>query len=72
MHILEYGSRPHRIFPFKKKVLRFMSGSGEVVFTQQVDHPGTQPVGMIRAARVFGSEWYARFQQKWAEIISRR
>jgi hypothetical protein len=72
MHILEYGSRPHRIFPFKKKALKFTSSTGQVVFTQEVNHPGTQPVGMIRAARAFGSEWYARFQEKWAEILSRR
>jgi len=76
MHILEYGSRPHPI-PRERDmgkgiVLRFTGQNGAVVFTRQVDHPGTQPVGMIRAARAFGAEWYAQFQQKWAEIISRR
>lgn len=76
MHILEYGSRPHPIPRDKDMhkgiVLRFFDSAGKIVFTRQVHHPGTQPVGMIRAARAFGSEWYARFQEKWAEILSRR
>jgi hypothetical protein len=66
MHILEYGSRPHRIFPFRKKVLRFMSPGGGVIFTSQVNHPGTAPTGMIRLARAYAVGWYKEFLNKWS------
>lgn len=65
LHILEYGSRPHRIFPFKKKALKFISAQGNVVFTKMVNHPGTKPVGMIRNARVQAVRWFKDFLEKW-------
>lgn len=65
MHVLEYGSRPHRIFPFKKKVLRFISSQGNVVFTNQVDHPGTKPHGMIRQARALAADWFTELHARW-------
>jgi len=66
MHILEYGSRPHPIFPFKKKALKFVSAQGNVVFTKYViHHPGTKPVGMIRNARAQAVRWFKEFLDKW-------
>jgi len=64
MHILEYGSRPHRIFAGKKK-LRFMGSGGKWVFTEMVDHPGTAPTGMIRLARANAMQWLAEFKERW-------
>jgi hypothetical protein len=36
------GSKPHMIYPNKKQVLKFRSGS-VVVFSRKVHHPGTKP-----------------------------
>jgi hypothetical protein len=72
MHILEYGSRPHRIFPFKKKVLRFLGKGGKWVFTKQVDHPGTAPTGMIRLGRAYAALWYQQFLDRWKKKLKHR
>ena len=69
MHILEYGSRPHRIFPNKKSVLRFMGMGGKWVFTDQVNHPGTAPTGMIRLARAHAVQWLAEFKERWRKKL---
>jgi hypothetical protein len=37
------GSRPHVIRPRNAKALRYVNKRGEVVFAQQVVHPGTHP-----------------------------
>jgi hypothetical protein len=68
MHILEYGSRPHRIFANKKK-LRFMGSGGEWVFTEMVDHPGTAPNGMIRLARAYAAQWLSEFKERWCRKL---
>lgn len=36
------GTKPHMIYPNKKQVLKFKSGS-TIVFTRKVHHPGTKP-----------------------------
>jgi hypothetical protein len=69
MHILEYGSRPHVIRPWKKKVLRFMGVGGKWVFTKQVDHPGTTPTGMIRLGRSYAARWYGEFLERWKKKL---
>lgn len=40
--LLWRGTRPHKIKP-RGKALKFMSGSGQLVFAKTVDHPGTRP-----------------------------
>lgn len=35
------GSRPHQIFPNKRKALRFKQG-GRIVYAHHVNHPGTK------------------------------
>src|SRR6185437_5254133 len=37
------GTPPHEIVPVNAKVLRFFGSDGGKVFTQHVNHPGTQP-----------------------------
>ena len=38
---VEYGTKPHDIYPTKAQALRFMVG-GEAVFAKVVHHPGTK------------------------------
>lgn len=71
LHILEYGSRPHKIFSAGKAVLKFVTREGETIFTQSVDHPGTAPVGMIRAARVLAKRWFDEFFEREARDLRR-
>lgn len=45
---LEFGTKPHVIFPrHEDGVLVFETG-GETVFTRYVIHPGTKPLGIVR------------------------
>ena len=39
---MEYGTKPHDIYPTKAKALAFMVG-GKQVFAAHVKHPGTKP-----------------------------
>ncbi|HQQ00043.1 MAG TPA: hypothetical protein PLY86_16440 [bacterium] len=54
LRVLEYGSKPHRIYPRTPKgVLHFfvgdpLGGMVEEVFTKHVDHPGTKPHRMLQ------------------------
>jgi len=47
--IVEYGSSPHTITPDDADVLRFEL-DGEVIFTDEVQHPGTDPQPFFRPA----------------------
>jgi len=47
--IVEYGSSPHTITPDDAEVLRFEI-DGEVIFTDEVQHPGTDPQPFFRPA----------------------
>lgn len=42
----DQGTRPHKIMPRVKTVLRFRTRSG-TVFAQEVDHPGTPPRPLV-------------------------
>lgn len=49
--ILEFGSRPHTIRAKPGGVLAFYwPAIGDVVFTREVQHPGTRPYGFMAAA----------------------
>lgn len=61
LDILEYGSKRHEIVPWKKKVLRWLSG-GKPVFSKHVDHPGTKPYAMVRKTKV-------KLTQMWEDIL---
>ncbi len=37
------GARPHVIRPRNAKAMRYVNKQGDVVFAQQVSHPGTRP-----------------------------
>jgi hypothetical protein len=60
-HYYADGTPPHVIVPKRAKALRFVSG-GQVIFTQKVQHPGTQPHTFLAesltviATRVLGVE----------------
>jgi len=47
---LEYGTTAHKILPREAEQLVFRAADGALVFTGEVDHPGTAPVGMVRQA----------------------
>ena len=47
--VVEFGSRPHPIFPRHAQALRFEVG-GRVVFARYVRHPGTRAQLVIRRA----------------------
>lgn len=47
--IVEYGSSPHTITPDNAEVLRFEI-DGEVIYTDEVQHPGTDPQPFFRPA----------------------
>jgi len=46
---IEFGTAPHTITPTNAEVLRF-EVDGETVFTQRVEHPGTDPRPFLRPA----------------------
>ena len=52
LRILEYGSKPHEIRPVKAAALRFIGDTGDTVFAQVVQHPGTEPYGMVALTRI--------------------
>lgn len=47
--VVEYGSSAHTITPDSAEVLRFEIG-GEVIYTDEVNHPGTDPQPFFRPA----------------------
>lgn len=55
------------------KILRFVTSTGEVVYTKRVDHPGTKPYGMIRLTRarlpvlleVMNLKWKRKIEEDW-------
>lgn len=71
LEIIEYGSPAHEIRPVKARALRFNAG-GEVVFTKQVDHPGTRPYAPVRLARLWATKAIAKFADRWARKIARK
>jgi len=46
---VEFGTRPHMIYPVNASCLSFFAG-GRMVFTKYVSHPGTKPRPFVRYA----------------------
>ena len=46
---MEYGTKPHTIYPHRSAYLRFEGRSGEIVFARKVNHPGTPAYYFVRA-----------------------
>lgn len=46
---VEFGTKPHMIYPRRARALRFEVG-GEVVFAKRVSHPGTQAQEFVKQA----------------------
>jgi len=61
---LELGTKPHRIIPRNRSVLRFEAGTGEIVFTPFVDHPGTPAYHIFRRAE-------ERARRKYDQILNK-
>jgi len=40
---VEFGTRPHMIYPRRAKALHFFTREGKEVFAKRVRHPGTRP-----------------------------
>ena len=47
LEILEYGSKPHEIVPVNAPFLHFFARSGDEVYAQKVNHPGTREYAMV-------------------------
>jgi len=62
---VEFGTRPHLIRPVRAQALRFVSRSGEVVFTRLVHHPGTKPKRFVRET---AEEVIRRVPMFWREV----
>lgn len=61
---VEFGTRPHMIFPRKAKALRFVVG-GRVVFAKHVRHPGTKGAHMVeRTLHEEGPRMLALFRRE--------
>lgn len=54
---MEYGTKPHMIYPREKQALHFYVG-GEGVFASSVKHPGTQAFAFVRTTA-----------QNWPQIV---
>lgn len=68
LEVLEYGSRPHRIFPVNGSFLAF-EVDGETVFAKNVHHPGTVPYGMVRRGKAKLALLLKLHTKKWANKI---
>jgi hypothetical protein len=58
---VEYGTRPHRIYPVNASCLAFFAG-GRMVFAAYVNHPGTKPQPFVRYA---AEEAQRRAEEVW-------
>ena len=62
---VEYGTRPHVIFPVNASCLAFMAG-GRMVFAAYVSHPGTKPQPFVRYA---AEEAQRRAAEVWEQAF---
>lgn len=60
---VEYGTRPHMIFPRRARVLRFVvkGPPRRVVYATKVFHPGTRPQPYWRPAFKKSIEWLSKY-----------
>ena len=47
---VEFGTRPHVIYPKKGRFLVFKNQSGQKVFAKKINHPGSKPYPFMRPA----------------------
>lgn len=47
---VEFGTRPHTIYPKNRRFLAFKSKSGGMIFARKVNHPGSKPYPFMRPA----------------------
>lgn len=62
---VEYGTRPHTIYPVNASCLAFFAG-GRMVFTAYVNHPGTKPQPFVRYA---AEEAQRRAPEVWEQAF---
>lgn len=62
---VEYGTRPHAIYPVNASCLAFFAG-GRMVFTAYVNHPGTRPQPFVRYA---AEEAQRRAPEVWEQAF---
>jgi hypothetical protein len=58
---VDQGTKPHVILPKRAKVLSWLNGSGQRVFSKRVNHPGTRPTYFFTNA-VKDAESYANVE----------
>ncbi|MCJ7767701.1 hypothetical protein MUP79_04875 [Candidatus Bathyarchaeota archaeon] len=62
---VEYGTRPHVIYPVNASCLAFFAG-GRMVFAAYVNHPGTKPRPFVRYA---AEEAQRRAPEVWEQAF---
>ena len=62
---VEYGTRPHVIYPVNASCLAFFAG-GRMVFAAYVNHPGTKPQPFVRYA---AEEAQRRAEEVWEQAF---
>jgi len=62
---VEYGTRPHMIYPVNASCLAFFAG-GRMIFTKYVSHPGTKPQPFVRFAV---EEAQRRIPETWEQAF---
>lgn len=72
LRILEYGSKEHKIRPVHAKALRFVGDAGRTVFAQWVQHPGTDPYGMVASVRIEAAVDLKKLIDATRTVLARR
>jgi hypothetical protein len=65
---VEYGTRPHTIFPNKAKVLRWTNEWGATIFARHVHHPGFPGRFFVQKTFEFVN---VELRRLYAEIVER-
>lgn len=47
---VEFGTRPHTIYPKNGRYLAFKAASGQMVFARKINHPGSRPYPYMQPA----------------------
>lgn len=66
---VEFGTKPHTIYPRNKRFLAFKAASGKMVFARKVNHPGSRPYPYMRPAMENNQRQILEEYEKVAQIV---